>query len=283
MSGTLQRGMTADTAARYLAVEAQAAVAEAQRRHGLNHGATRIFGEATLAALMMSAYIKGEERITLQIQSEQPRLAISVDVTADGAVRGRLTPPNVQIPTHEHLRGLMLVIKHNASQELYRGVTEIRDEGIAAALVRHLLESSQVSAIIRLVCDLGPDGRVLQAGGLLVERLPPADDLPYLTPEAFEAHYGDVRGLRGADVADALDRSVLLDAPLMAMETRAVVWRCHCSLERVERMLVGLGTEELQSMHDEDHGAEITCHFCAERYAISAERLRELIALVPTA
>ena len=281
MSGHLQRGLTAESAARFLAVEACAVAEEARWRHGLNRGASRVLGEAMVAALMMAAYLKGDERITLQIQAEQPRLGLSVDVTAAGEIRAQLRPPAVQVPTHGQLRGVMVVIKHNAQKELYRGATAIEEESLAAALGRHLRESSQVGAIIRLVCEVGADGAVVQAGGLLVERLPPAEGLPTLSAEAFEAHYGDVRGMSGAAVAAVVRADgggELLGAPLAVMEQRPVIWRCRCSQERVEGMLAGLGADELRSMIEEDGGAEVTCHFCQERYVVDEARLRALLS-----
>ena len=41
-------------------------------------------------------------------------------------------------------------------------------------------------------------------------------------------------------------------------------------------MLVALGPDEIRVMADEDHGAEVTCHFCNRRWTLSEARLREL-------
>lgn len=280
MSDMMHRGLTADSAARFLAVEVTEAAEEARRRHGLNNGTARLLGEAMTAALMMSAYIKGEERITLQIQCSEPPLSISCDVNAEGGVRGRLSPPNAQIRTHGRLKGMMLVIKHNVNTELYRGVTAIDDQSIGQALATHLRESSQVDAVVNIhsksVGEKIISKPMAWAGGVLVERMPAAKDLPSLSPAAFEAHYGSVRDLSGEAVRAVLTTKSLSGAPTMVMEQRPVAWKCHCSQERVAGMLISLGPAELQSMIDEDHGAEINCHFCNEQYTVSEQ---ELVAL----
>lgn len=225
------------------------------------------------AALMMSAHIKGEERITLQLQCEQPPLSVVCDVTADGGVRGRLSPPNAQIRTHMRLTGMMMVIKHNANTELYRGVTAITDQTIAQALSTHLRDSSQVDAIVRIHSELGPDKRMSWAGGVLIERMPPAQDLPHLTSDEFEAHYGTLRSVTGDALREVMTQRSVLGSPTMVMEARDVRWQCSCSRERVMGMLISLGESELQDMIDKDHGAEITCHFCNEQYRVSEDEL----------
>ncbi|MEL6343825.1 MAG: Hsp33 family molecular chaperone HslO [Myxococcota bacterium] len=277
--GLLTRGMTADSAVRFLAVDATDAVNEAQRRHGLNAAAARLMGDIMVAGLMMSAYIKGEERLTLQLQADTPRLALICDVDAEGGTRARMTPRSLPASWTGVIDGVLMVIKHNANKELYRGMTGIERADMTHALMRHLTESSQVDALLRLHTELDDAGTVVFSGGLLVERMPPAKDLPHLEPEAFAAHYGAIQRMDAAQIRAAIAEGALLDAPLLVMESRPLTWRCRCSVERIESMLVALGPEELQDMIEKDHGAEVTCHFCNETYAISEDRLTALLAL----
>lgn len=57
-------------------------------------------------------------------------------------------------------------------------------------------------------------------------------------------------------------------------------WHCPCSKERVMRALMTLGRGELDDMLRKDGKAEATCHFCATRYEVSGDELRELIRAV---
>jgi len=52
---------------------------------------------------------------------------------------------------------------------------------------------------------------------------------------------------------------------------------CDCSRERVERALISIGGEELASMIEEDHGAEVACRFCDKKYTFSENELNRLL------
>ena len=38
-----------------------------------------------------------------------------------------------------------------------------------------------------------------------------------------------------------------------------------------------VGVQELEAMIEEDHGCEMTCHFCNTHYTFSEEELKELL------
>ena len=43
------------------------------------------------------------------------------------------------------------------------------------------------------------------------------------------------------------------------------------------RALISLGKKELEAIKNEDHGAELTCHFCNNRYKFSEDEIEELL------
>ena len=58
-----------------------------------------------------------------------------------------------------------------------------------------------------------------------------------------------------------------------------ITFHCRCSRERILGVLQTLPQEELQTMIEEDHGAEVTCHFCADQYTFSEPDLQELLSI----
>ena len=55
------------------------------------------------------------------------------------------------------------------------------------------------------------------------------------------------------------------------------VFKCNCSRERIERMLITLGREELEDMIATQHGAQVDCHFCNKRYEFTEAELQSLL------
>ncbi len=272
--GSFLRALSAEAGARVLAIEATVAAVELCERHGLGPHASKAAAEGLVAAQLLSAYIKGEERLTLQVQAEDPRFALIVDVNADGSTRGRFTPSH--IPPAERFQGAVLVIKHDAKREIYRGVAPVEDVGFQGALQAYLVHSQQAVGFVRVHASVDDEGRVLSARGLLVEKLPDQET------SIFEGLFGD---LAEAELDPVLERALggdLWGFPLQILEERALRFRCQCSHERSLGILAALGVQDLNSLLDEQQGAELTCNFCREVYSFSVAELTGLIEELST-
>ena len=61
------------------------------------------------------------------------------------------------------------------------------------------------------------------------------------------------------------------------LDESEVSYKCDCSRERTERVLISLGKDELSKMADEGKDIEICCHFCDKKYTFTPEEISELI------
>jgi len=275
-SGSILRALTTDGAVRVIAVDALIPALEMIRRHKLRPGgAPRLAAEGLTATALMSAHIKGEEQLSLQIQAEAPAFAFMGQVTAEGGIRARLTPNRVA--DTPHVDGVLLAIKSDVQRELYRGATPIKHETLQDSLARHLLQSSQVDATLRLGAAASDVGELLTAGGVLVERLPAHSDKAPISGEAFRERYAAVADADLEPLLSGLAAGSLLGEPLEVLERRPLTWRCSCSRQRILGMLTSLGLEELEDMLAEDGGAQVSCHFCGEETVVSGDELQAMI------
>ena len=97
--------------------------------------------------------------------------------------------------------------------------------------------------------------------------------------EAGVRRVGSVsKALTGGLDAAGLLREVLSDFELEVLDTHPVEYRCYCSRDRVERALISMGREELDSLIREQGSAELTCQFCDQIYRYSGQELEALLA-----
>lgn len=258
--------------ARLLTVSCAGVVQETVRRHKLGAQAVRLAADLVVANTLLALWIKGEERVTLQLQAESPKASFHGEVDAMGQVRARFKPGWLD-GEGTAVRGVLFAVKANASDEMYRGVTAVEGETIGAALERHLRQSDQVPAHVRIAVDV-PVVKVERAVGMVLERLPIGGEAEDLDFERLAEKLGSL----GAEaILAGLDEGTVAGEPVDVLEEMPLRFGCRCSRGKVDAMLLGLGADTLRSMRDEDHGAEITCHFCAEAYRLDAADLDRLL------
>lgn len=242
---------------------------ELRERHLLEPTAARLAAEGLVASVLLSAHIKGEERMTVEVRSERPLFTFSADIDASGACRARFSPTRIDGPPR--FTGVIAATKSLGPKVLYRGVAEVRDERFEGALCRYLTDSVQVDARVRIEAATGKDGRVNFASGLLVERMPgmSAETFAHLFDRPLEE---DFRALM-----TNFAFGQLAGGRVEVLGSQDFLYQCSCSRERVVAMLETLGRVEMQKLRDEQGLAEVTCHYCNTRYEVTGPELDALI------
>ncbi len=258
---------------------------EVRRRHDLDRAAAVLAAEGLVAAVLLSAHIKGEERMTVQVASDLPPFTFSADVDAVGTLRARFVPARGIMPVKK-FTGMLLAMKSLGQHELYRGVSPVTDETFEQALGRFLKQSQQTDARVRVLCRLDKRGHVRFAAGMLIERMPgiSAEDFAAAFDETMQPGVGNA-----AKQATDFEKLVtdfamgqLAGASIEPLGFQDFVFRCSCTRDRVAAMLRTLGLEELGAIKQEQGQAEITCNFCNTRYVFDGSALDGLmVGLVP--
>jgi molecular chaperone Hsp33 len=271
------RGLTHGVALRYVIADVTDAATTARDCHKLNPDAAKLCAEAMVASMLLANQIKGEERLTVMLASSKPHCTFMADVHANGQLRAKLTPNKIKSAP---LIGQIQVIKHNSKKELYRGITDLNYHSIESAMRTHLKQSSQISSLLRICCTQNDRGEIQRAIGVLIELLPPTNDIEALDPDGFEEKYAVLRDVSSKDLISILDSGQIIGHDLFPLEKMSTSWACTCSQERVERMLCSLGPVELRDMLEKDGQAEVNCDFCNKTYLFDAGALGSLLALL---
>jgi len=277
MADRLVRGILGDGVARIFAIDVTGVAEQTRQFHKLKKDAVHLASEAVVASVFMAGQIKGEERVSLQMQCSRPQCAFIADVDANGGIRARFTPETVFLSDQTGLDGMFLAIKSLPGKELYRGVTSIEKESIIEALNRHIGTSAQVDNILNIQVRIAADGSIEHAVGILIERLPAKEVAELEASAEFVVTFDPVRDMSAAEIVKAVNDGSIQGVDLNILERIDVTWRCSCGPERVEAILLSLPVEELTAMLNEDGQAEVICHFCNVPYTVTGDKLEQMI------
>ena len=274
MSDQLIRAISKDGHIKATAVSTRALTERARQIHKALPVATAALGRTLAAVSMMGNALKEDgASVTLQIKGGGPLGTLLAVSDNQGNVRGTVDNPVVDLPLrpdgkldvgaavgHE---GTLTVIRDLNMKEPYVGSVSLLGGEIAEDLAAYFVESEQIPTACGLGVLVDRDQSVLAAGGYLIQLLPGAGEDTIAKVEGSLMAAGAVTGLLRDDPdPEAMLRRALSDFDLEILEKSPIEYRCYCSRERMERALISLGAEELQSMIDEQGSADLTCRFC---------------------
>ena len=290
MSDQLVRAITKDGFVKAVAVSTRDLTERARQIHKTLPVATAALGRTLAAASMMGNALKGDgASVTLQIKGGGPLGKILAVSDNEGNVRGTVDNPAVDIPLRPDGKldvgsavgcdGTLTVIRDLNMKEPYVGSVGLLGGEIAEDLAAYFVESEQIPTACGLGVLVDRDQSVLAAGGYLIQLLPGAGEDVISKVEGGVMAAGSVTGLlRENDDPEAILRKVLSDFDLDILEKSPVEYRCYCSRERMERALISLGPQQLESLIEEQVSAELYCQFCDNVQTITRQQLEALLS-----
>ena len=272
--------------ARAILIESTQLVQRAKDIHGLSRIAAAALGRTLTCAAMMGSMLKGEdESITTQIKGGGPIGTVMAVAHGDCTVKGYVDNPGIDLPrTGPKLpvgaavgkNGRLTVVKDMHLREPYVGQVNLVSGEIAEDFAMYFTASEQTPSLVSLGV-LVSDEKVESAGGLIVQVMPGASEAAIASIENSAGMFMDISGtMKEYHLKDSVQQLLMhLEPEILA--TREPRYACACSRERIEKVLISLGADELKDMIQTQHGAQVDCHFCNKRYEFSEDALKALL------
>ena len=272
--------------ARAILIESTQLVQRAKDIHGLSRIAAAALGRTLTCAVMMGSMLKGEdESITTQIKGGGPIGTVMAVAHGDCTVKGYVDNPGIDLPrTGPKLPvgaavgkdGRLTVVKDMHLREPYVGQVNLVSGEIAEDFAMYFTASEQTPSLVSLGV-LVSDEKVESAGGLIVQVMPGASEAAIASIENSAGMFMDISGtMKEYHLKDSVQQLLMhLEPEILA--TREPRYSCACSRERIEKVLISLGADELKDMIQTQHGAQVDCHFCNKRYEFSEDALKALL------
>ena len=268
-------------------------------RHDYPEPVLRMLGELVAASTLLSANLKFNGALIMQIHGDGPVRLLVVECNADLTVRATVKlasdEPIADDATftdllNPHGTGRFAITldprDRSRGQQSYQGIVAIEGDSVAEALENYMLRSEQLETQLWLAADHE------HANGLLLQKLPLEGGT---RPSAgfdqhAEAHAVEVWE-RALTFANTLERDELLkvdpqtlmrrlfwEETLAVYEPMPCAFRCSCTRERVAAMLVSLGAKEVDETLAEMGNIHVDCEFCNKSYDFDTVDCAQLFA-----
>jgi molecular chaperone Hsp33 len=228
-----------------------------------------------------------DQRLALKFEADGPLKKIIVEADSSGAVRGFVAVPDADVPLKEGKLdvsgalgrdGFLTVMKDIGLGEPYKGIVKLRNGGIAEDIAFYFAESEQIPSAVGLGVFVEPAGEVSASGGFLIQSLPPSDEeVVDKLIARLERIQPVTQMLRSGKTPEDMLEIIFEGIPYHILDNRDLILKCTCSRERIERVLISLGSKDIAAMIAEQGEAEVTCEFCRSRYQFNREELELLL------
>ncbi|MHA8110675.1 Hsp33 family molecular chaperone HslO [Lactobacillaceae bacterium Melli_B4] len=287
----LIKSITKDGMFRAYAIDATGVVAEAQKRQDTWSASSAALGRTLVGSLLLSASVlKGQETMTVKINGGGPIGAMIVDADAKGHVKGYIQKPHVHLPLNKHhkidvskavgVNGFMQVMKSMGGDEPYTSSVPLASGEIGDDFTYYLAQSEQIPSAVGVSVFVNEDNSIKVAGGYLIQTLPDADDAAISRLEKRLREVPMVSELLQDEQTPKDILSLIFgEDNLDFLTDTPVEFTCSCSKKQFAKALSRLDPAELKKMIEEDHKAELVCHFCGARYNYGEDELKSILTV----
>ncbi|MGZ5818899.1 MAG: Hsp33 family molecular chaperone HslO [Burkholderiaceae bacterium] len=293
MTDTLQKFMFENTAVRGELVELSETWKQVQARTDYPNAVKTLLGEMLAAAALLSANLKFNGALIMQIHGDGPvRLLV---VECDSELQLRATAklvPNAIIDDEATLPQLVNVTGQGRfvitldpkdklpGQQPYQGIVPLDGDSTASVIENYMLRSEQLDTKLWLAADANV------ARGLLLQKLPNEGGIDVPVDDELEAWNRTValastlgkEELLSTDISTVM-RRLFWEETIRIFDPKHPHFHCSCTREKVGNMLMMLGQDEIKSALAEMESLAIDCEFCGQHYDFDKVDCAQLFAV----
>ena len=241
----------------------------------------QLLGELLVATSLLTATLKFEGSITVQLQGNGPVSLAVINGDHLQQLRG-VARWQGELPTEPDLKALVgdghLVITITPEEgERYQGIVSLESDSLASSLESYFAQSEQLAT--RIWIRTGGTTAEPLAAGMLLQELPAsneqhAEEFDHLSKLTDTIKDEELFTLPAEEILYRLyhEEEVRLFAP------QQIQFRCTCSRERSEQALLQIGKVEVDGLIHEQGSIDMHCDYCGAHYRFDAIDAQALFA-----
>lgn len=250
-----------------------------------------LLGELVAATTLLSASLKFEGSLVIQLQGDGPVKLLVAECDNTLGVRATVKlQENTQIPknagfkdlVNQNGKGLCVLIldakNRVPGQQPYQGVVSLDGDSVAQALEGYMKSSEQLNTRLMLWSSQNA------IAGLLIQQMPHTGGK--ISIEFDPGGWDTLLALSGTAKreemleldTETMSRRLFLDMNPEVLSDRTPHFYCTCSRNKVSRMLINLGEQEVKDTLKEHPHISVHCDFCNTAYIFTQSQCEELFS-----
>ena len=255
--------------------------------------AIELHGHTPLCAAGLGRALTVASFMATSLKDENEKLSVTIDgngvggkivVCADGNlnVRGSIVNPHADLPLKPNGKldvgglvgneGTITVVKNLGLKEPYVGKCKLVSGEIGEDFAAYYAYSEQQPTAIA-VGVLVKNDKCIGAGGVILQPLPDCAEENIGKAEKLIAEFSDVSRKINEIGIDGIIKKYFDEYEFTKYETQ---YKCGCSREYVDKVLIALGKKELSDIIEKDGKIEVCCEFCDKKYVYGQKDVEEL-------
>ncbi len=286
----LQKYLFADRTVRAQTVDLTLAWQQIQANHQYPPAVVRLLGELVAASTLLSANLKFEGSLVLQLQGDGDIPLIVVECRSNLDVRATVkVREDTVLPADGDLQSLMnpggkgrfsVVLdaaRRQPNQPPYQGVVPMVGDTVAQVLDHYMATSEQLQTRLWLAANAE------RCTGLLLQRLPDTGgNVTGQVESGWERAQHLAATIHDAEMlttsSSTLMHRLFWEEDLIVFDAQSVRFHCPCSRERVSNMLRMLGHDEVNDILAEQGRVQVNCDYCTRQYVFDRVDCAEVFA-----
>lgn len=237
-----------------------------------------LLGELLVATTLLTATLKFEGSITLQLQGDGPVPLVVINGDHDQKVRGvaRWEGDLADDATLHQLigKGHLVITIAPKQGERYQGVVGLEGETLSEVLEVYFERSEQLQT--RLWFRLGEHEGKAHAAGMLLQTMPDgtgsANDFEHLEQLTDTVKNEELFGLPANDVLYRLYNQ----EKVQLFKAQPVEFFCGCSRERSGAAIITVSRDEINDILATEGSVSLHCDYCGTDYSFDEDDVSEL-------
>lgn len=238
----------------------------------------QLLGELLAAASLLTATLKFEGDIALQLQSEGFIKYAVINGTHQQSMRGvaRWDEAIEQVPTSFtdlFEKGVLVITITPEEGERYQGMVALDKDSLSECIESYFTQSEQLPTRVILKTQIEQGNQA--AGGLFLQVLPTSSEASDLTELPEFEHLRTIsetiteQELLFLPARDILHR-LYHQEELQVYEPQDVRFKCSCSKQRSANAIAGIEKQELLDIVAEEGSVKLNCQYCHTEYSFDA-------------